>query len=55
VGVDTGRLEIGMTQRLRNERDRRTIVDGMTCVRMSEPVRGRGLVTPARAAVRLIR
>ena len=44
--VDARRLESGVAECLRDERDRRPIVDRMTCMGMPEPVCRSGLVHP---------
>jgi len=42
--IDAGGLQVGMPQGGRDERDWRPIIDGMSCVRESEPVDRRGRV-----------
>jgi hypothetical protein len=42
--VDAAGLQVGMPQGGRDERDWRPIIDGMSCVRESEPVDRRGRV-----------
>ena len=41
VGVDARRLEVGVPERLRDERDRRAVVDGVRGVGMAQPMRRR--------------
>src|SRR5262245_795808 len=46
VGIDTGRLEVGMAEGLGQTADRRPFVDGVRRVRVPQPVHRSGWVDP---------